>query len=263
MTTIHVLILVLAVSMLATLTALGFSLAWGLRERRRRKGRPLLDRSPVREVALAEIDPVFTAGPLGYGLETEVALIGDTGTTATTSDTEAWILCVLARSARRIFEFGTCSGRTAYLLARNAPHDAEIITLTLSPDTVGSYQAADEDPDSERWALIAAGESGHTCFLYEGTPEAARIRQLFGDSKAFDESPYAGQCDLIFIDGSHAESYVRSDSEKAFRMARKGGLIVWHDFSPACPGVWRFLNTLGESHPLMQAKGTRLVFARV
>lgn len=258
-----VLNLVLALALLAALAALAYAVAWGLRERRRRKGRPLFDRSPVREVAPAEIDPVFRAGPLGYGVETEVALIGDTGSTATTSDTEAWILCVLAKSARRIFEFGTCSGRTAYLLARNAPEDAEIITLTLSPDTLDSYQPTDDDPDSERWAKIAAGESVHTRFVYEDTPVAGKIRQLFGDSKTFDETPYAGTCDLIFIDGSHAESYVRSDSEKAFRMAREGGIIVWHDFSPACPGVWRFLNHLGRSRPLMQARGTRLVFARV
>jgi len=205
---------------------------------------------------------VFMPGPLGYSRETEVALIGDTGGTATTSETEAWILCVLARKARRIFEFGTCTGRTAYLLARNAPADAEVVTITLSPESVDQYDADANDSASARWAEIAAAESAYSKFYYENTDVAGRITQLIGDSKAFDEAPYAGTCDLIFIDGSHAYSYVKSDSEKALRMVRPGGYVVWHDFSPSCPGVWRYLNELGRDNSLIHLRGTRLVVLR-
>ncbi len=211
--------IVAAIAFGATLWAVKF----GLRERTRRKGRPFPDRSTVPQGRPQDIDPVFMPGPLGYSRETEVALIGDTGGTATTSETEAWILCVLARKARRIFEFGTCTGRTAYLLARNAPADAEVVTITLSPESVDQYDADANDSASARWAEIAAAESAYSKFYYENTDVAGRITQLIGDSKAFDEAPYAGTCDLIFIDGSHAYSYVKSDSEKALRMVRPGG----------------------------------------
>lgn len=250
----------------AVAVALSAVAAWAvkfaLKERTRRKGRPWPDRSPVLLGSPQDIDPVFTPGPLGYGRETEVALIGDTGGTATTSETEAWILCVLARRSKRIFEFGTCTGRTAYLLARNAPADAEVITITLSPESVGQYAPDDTDTGSARWAEIAARESVYADFYYERTDVAPKVRQLIGDSKAFDEALYEGSCDLIFVDGSHAYSYVKSDSEKALRMARPGGIVVWHDFSPACPGVWRYLNEIGRTRELIHIRGTRLAVTK-
>ncbi|MQA64912.1 MAG: hypothetical protein GEU76_03275 [Alphaproteobacteria bacterium] len=172
------------------------------------------------------------------------------------------MLGVLAKRARRIFEFGTCTGRTAYLLGRNAPHNAEIITLTLSPETAAQYQADEADPDSARWERIAKRESAHLQFLYEGTDAAEKILQIFGDSKEFDAREIAGTCDLVFIDGSHAYSYVASDSDKAFAMVAPGGFIAWHDFSPACPGVWRCLNEIATNHRLFHIKGTRLVLYR-
>ena len=41
-----------------------------------------------------------------------------------TSDLEAWILCMMSKISKNIFEFGTCSGKTTYLLALNSPKDA-------------------------------------------------------------------------------------------------------------------------------------------
>lgn len=251
--------LVAALSLAIALWALKF----GLKERRRRKGRPLIDRSPIPLVPLEAVDPVFRPGQLGYSRDTEVALIGDSGAIATTSETEAWILCTLAKRAKRIFEFGTATGRTAYLLARNAPPDAEVITLTLSPETLDQYIPGWEDDDEEkRWEKVALNESSYGAFFYEGTEVADKITQLIGDSKIFDDAPYGKSCDLIFVDGSHAYSYVASDSEKAMRMIRPGGLIVWHDFSPPVPGVWRYLNELGARRKLQHIRNTRLVVGR-
>jgi hypothetical protein len=88
---------------------------------------------PLPTVTLAEIAPVFTPGPFGPALATEVACIGH-GPVAVpggTSDAEAWILSVLAKQARCGFEFGTCTGRTSCLWARNAPPDARSVTLAL------------------------------------------------------------------------------------------------------------------------------------
>lgn len=245
---------------LALAAAAIFALRYGLRERRRRKGRPFFDSHPVKPLALEKLDPIFTVTEHGPSLESEVLLVGDVGSYASTSTTEAWILGALAKRASCIFEFGTCTGRTTYIFARNSPEDARIGTITLGPDDVETYKAGAEDP--EGWTKEAIAESQYTDFLYTDTPVASKVTQIFGDSKAFDETPWLGACDLIFVDGAHAYSYVKSDTEKALRMIRPGGVIVWHDFSPACPGVWKYLGELAATHPLGHIAGTRLAVMR-
>jgi predicted O-methyltransferase YrrM len=179
-----------------------------------------------------------------------------------TSDAEAWILAVLAKNAKCLFEFGTCTGRTAYLWARNSPPEARVITLTLAPDALNEYRhdAADDPSDT----ASALSESAYTRFYYSGTPEAAKIDQLFGDSKMLDISRWEGECDLVFVDGSHAYSYVKSDSQKALTLVRPGGLVLWHDYAGEehSPGVYRALNELREQLPLVRIPETMLVAYR-
>lgn len=210
------------------------------------------------------MDPIFKPGPFGPGLETEVHFLGrgPIHVQGSTSDAEAWILSVLAKRARCLFEFGTCTGRTAYLWARNSPVDARVITLTLAPDALNEYrQDAADDPGDTASAL---SESAYTSFYYSGTPDAAKVEQLFGDSKDLDLSRWAGQCDLVFVDGSHAYSYVKSDSEKALTLVRPGGLVLWHDYAGEehSPGVYRALNELREQLPLVRIVETMLVVYR-
>ncbi|HUF13204.1 MAG TPA: class I SAM-dependent methyltransferase, partial [Longimicrobiales bacterium] len=180
-----------------------------------------------------------------------------------TSDAEAWILSVLAKRSRLAFEFGTCTGKTAYLWARNMPSDGRVVTLTLPPERVSEYsRATGDDPVDVEFALA---ESRFTSFRYTGTEVEDRVAQLFADSKTFDESPYAGQCDLVFVDGSHAYSYVASDSRKALRMVRPGGLVLWHDYDGSRRhdiGVFRLLNELSRELPLVHVAGTTLVAYR-
>jgi hypothetical protein len=228
-----------------------------LRSRQRQRG--LFRRWPIPRIPLQELDPRFHPDELGPTLAAEVAFIGR-GTIRVpggTSDTEAWILAVLARDAGRMFEFGTCTGKTAYLWARNQPLGGTVTTLTLAPDATGSYQSAPGDhPLAESYARE---ESRFSRFLYTGTEAEGRIVQLYGDSKRFDAGPYAGTCDVVFVDGAHAYSYVVSDSAKALVMARPGGLVLWHDYSPEAPGVFRALNELSKRLPLAHVQGTTLV----
>lgn len=254
---------------LAVLAAFWFVVAIALaipllRQRSARKQRNLFGEWPIRRVKPEVVDPVFHPGPFGPTRDTEVAFIGrgpyvvDGGT----SDAEAWILAVLARRAKLMFEFGTCTGKTAYLWARNSPPDARVVTLTLAPDDVASYQQeASDDPSDVKFAL---SESSHTDFLYSGSAVAQKVEQLFGDSKTFDVSPWQGRCDLVFVDGSHAYSYVVSDSEKALRLVAPGGLVLWHDYGGPrhAPGVYRALNELGQRMPLVRIEGTTLVAHR-
>lgn len=219
---------------------------------------------PIRTVKLADFDPLFAGGPLGPGRETEVRFIGEgDGVPGGASDRESWILAALATRAHQLFEFGTCTGKTTHLWAVNSPAGARIHTLTLAPDHRADYQRAPGDSTlAESYALA---ESAFTAFYYTGTATAAKIEQLYGDSKAFDESPYAGRCDLIFIDGSHAYSYVESDTAKALRMVAPGGIILWHDYrgpSGETRDVYRYLNRLAQDRPLVRIDRTSLIAYR-
>lgn len=247
------------------LAVLLLAATWGwLVERARRKQRNTLSSWPVPTVKLHEFDPIFAQGERGPSLETQVTYVGGADVMhvpGATSDAEAWILAVLAKRARMMFEFGTATGRTAYLWAVNSPPDARVVTLTLSPAELAEYQRATGDARIDTKHAIE--ESRFTTFVYTGTPVESKVTQLFGDSKAFDETPYLGQCDLIFVDGSHALSYVQSDSAKALRMLRPGGIILWHDYrGPRMPGVYEGLNALRRELPLVHLWRTSLVAYR-
>ena len=252
----------LGVWAVAATVALIFLASYAIRQRQRMKGRPAFWEPPIPQIAIDQVDPIFTAGELGPDRRSEITFVGNVGRLSSTSDTESWILAAMAKRAKRQFELGTCTGRTTYLLAANAPDDAVIDTLTLGPDDISDYQFDTADPDAKKWRDIAVGESTHTQFYYEDTPVAHKVRQHFGDSKKFDETSFRNQMDLIFVDGSHAYSYVKADSEKALAMVAPGGFIFWHDYSPRCPGVFKGLNELAARVPLKHIKGTTLVYHR-
>jgi len=218
--------------------------------------------SPIPLVSLDEFHEVFAQTGPGFNPETEVSFIGG-WVRGGTSCFESWVLSVLAKQATSLFEFGTCSGKTTYLWAKNSPADARIITLTLGKNQHADYLAAREDNGLA--TLTALAESAFDSFIYSGTPVEHKITQLFGDSKRFDETPYLKQCDLIFIDGSHAYSYVKNDTEKALRMLREGGLLLWHDYryrNVETRGVRRYLDELSETLPLIRLSETCFVAYR-
>lgn len=218
--------------------------------------------SPITSIKLDEFHQLFTQNGLGPALESEVSFIGG-GVWGGTSHIETWVLSVLAKQATCMFEFGTGSARITYLWAKNSAPDARVITLTLSKNQQADYQATRED---NPWATqTALAESVLDSFLYSGTPVEHKITQLCGDSKRFDETPYLKQCDLIFIDGSHAYSYVKNDTEKALRMLKEGGLILWHDYryrNLETSGVRRYLDALSETLPLLRLQETSFVAYR-
>jgi predicted O-methyltransferase YrrM len=239
----------------------------GLFLRYRRRVQLLKGRTPawpVPTVSLAEFDELFEHDHLGPTERAAAVFIGSgDGVPGGTSDREAWILAVLARRARTMFEFGTCTGRTTYLWAVNSPADARVYTLTLPPEGLASYETA--SGDESRAVRSALRESRFSTYRYSGTPEGAKVEQLYGDSKVFDENRFRGACDLVFVDGSHAYSYVVSDTEKALRMVRPGGIVLWHDYRGrrrGTEGVFRHLNDLSRTLPLVHLRGTSLVAYR-
>ena len=254
-------VIALLALLLACIAALVIALS---RERAMRKLRTFTGRWPIRPVLPEAIDPAFTPGPFGPDRAAEVSFIGrgpyvvDGGT----SDAEAWILAVVAKRAACLFEFGTCTGKTAYLWARNAPAEAKVVSVTLAPNHVADTRT--EPGDDARDVAYASLESSHTRFLYSDTDVAHKVEQVFADSKSLDIAPWAGQCDVVFVDGSHAYSYVLSDSAKALELLKPGGLVLWHDYAGPLhsPGVYRALNELASRIPIVRIAGTSLAAYR-
>ena len=135
-----------------------------LADRAHRKQQGLFGAWPIRRIRLHELDPVFTAGAFGPTVATEVAFIGRGPMLVPggTSDAEAWILAVLAKRATRLFEFGTCTGKTAYLWGRNAPENSAIATITLAPSQQHEYVKGPNDTDED--TKFALNESAFDAF---------------------------------------------------------------------------------------------------
>ena len=182
-----------------------------------------------------------------------------------TGDVNLSELAVLASAAAatgagdEIIEIGTFDGRTTLNLAVNAPAH-RIFTLDLPPQIAPKFDLA----PGER-AYVEKPRSGRR-FL-EAPPEwadaAGRITQLLGDSATFDWSAHFGRGGLVFVDGSHAHDYVVADSDTAFRLVAKKGMVIWHDYG-VWEGVTRALEEIEASRHLglRHVRGTSLVVWR-
>jgi predicted O-methyltransferase YrrM len=168
---------------------------------------------------------------------------------ANVSEYELLVICsfVVQIGARRIFEIGTYDGRTTLAVARNMGSDGHVATLNLPPDWSGPGVPRD---DAKLASAVVSGER----FL--GSPEAARITQLWGDSAQFDFSPFRNKMDLVFIDGAHSEEYAKTDTKTALTLiGSAGGLVLWHDATRY--GVAKYLTrAVRAGLPLRIVRGT-------
>ena len=74
-----------------------------------------------------------------------------------------------------------------------------------------------------------------------------------------------GKYDLIFIDGGHTYSIVKSDSEKSFKMLKPNGIILWHDFIPgkeSAKNVVNYINEISKEKEIFHINNTSLCYYR-
>jgi hypothetical protein len=151
---------------------------------------------------------------------------------------------------QRHLEFGTWEGTgCCYCLEES---DATVWTINLlegelKPD--GSWGYSTRVPASERppaWANTQVFGDKRERIVYYQTDAlgfigrhyrdkglAGRVCQIYCDSRQWDTSNYPdGFFDTVLIDGGHTEEIVGSDTHKAVRLLRSGGIIMWHDFCP-------------------------------
>jgi len=132
--------------------------------------------------------------------------------------------------ARRAFEFGTSLGSNTLNLALNLPPDGEILTLDLD-----EYVAAQMEQHPADAPLTQIHLGARSALDFIGSPVAAKIKALTGNSTTFDFSAWKQSVDFLFIDGGHDLFTVKSDTENALAMAavEKPSCIMWHDYGNA------------------------------
>jgi predicted O-methyltransferase YrrM len=166
-------------------------------------------------------------------------------------------LGVLAQAAAasipgsEIVEIGTFDGRTTINLAMNAPRGSAVFTLDLPPDQPTQFQLA---PGERMFVEKALPGERFRKRRRPWSDKTTNIVQLLGDSATFDWSQHFGRAGLVFVDGSHAKDYARKDSETAFRLVTKGGIVIWHDY-----GVWEGVTQALEELDAEQKLGLRHV----
>ena len=154
-----------------------------------------------------------------------------------------------------IFEFGTFTGLTTALFILNCSQ-ARVITLDLPLDLAkgtDGYITSDRD-------LIRARKVAY----YLGVLELGGCyEQLYCDSFQFDPTPLEDSVDFAFIDGGHHYECVVNDTEKAARMIRATGIVMWHDYGGAGDflPLSNYLEALGRGAQLFRVPGTSLAWA--
>ena len=133
---------------------------------------------------------------------------GTSGGTNSLPELAALAAAVKCIDPQCIFEIGTYLGRISKMLLVNASPSCRLFTLDLPPDRCR------HEPGSE----------------LKGTSYISQATLLVGDSKEFDFTPWAGKCDLVWVDACHEYDYVKADSENALSMVSEGGWVLWHDY---------------------------------
>ncbi len=191
----------------------------------------------------------------------------DTRVDGNVSAFELDVIAALVKSQRPavLFEIGTFDGRTTLNMAANAPEGATVYTLDLPAEAVDATAFALE---LNEHIFVRKPRSGAR-FADAQTPY--NIVQFLGNSATFDFSAFRGRVDFMFIDGSHAYEYVRSDTLAALDVVRPGGIIIWHDYVRAgftpFPGVPRALKefhlTDSRFRHLTQIEHTSIMYLKV
>ena len=237
----------------------------------KKKIKNYLFKSKIETINLNKLDDIFINNKIDnklYGPKEDViiksfCISANNNIVGMTSDYEAWIISALSKISNNIFEFGTCSGKTTYLMALNSPQNAKITTLTLKPENLFDIKRGQFDNKKSFRNLI--NESIYEKFLFSNTPYENKINVIFENSLNFNEKNYLNFFDLIFIDGGHTYSIVKNDSEKSFKMLKQNGIILWHDFVPgkeSAKNVVKYIHNISEEKNIFHIKNTSLCYYR-
>lgn len=141
----------------------------------------------------------------------------------------------------KIFEFGTFLGSTTAIMSMNSKKNSKIYSIDLPSNLkpknasykkmkkiVNSYNMKNQSQNDKCLQEI------YKVFgpLYVKKLQKnylKKIKLIKKDSTNFDFKSFKNFFDFVFIDGGHDFKIVKQDTENAFYITKKGGLIVWHD----------------------------------
>ena len=227
----------------------------------------ILYKHKIDEIKITDVHEIFhldnisenLKGPKKDVIIKSFSISPDNKVIGMTSDYEAWILSSLSKISKNIFEFGTCSGKTTYLMGLNSSNDTNIYTITLNPNDLDGITKRDFDNKISFRNLI--NESVYNKFLFSGKEIEKKIKVIFQNSLNFEITNYKNKMDLIFIDGGHTYSVVKNDSEKSFQMLNDKGIILWHDYVPgkrSAKDVVKYINEISKTKKIYKIKNTSL-----
>ena len=109
----------------------------------KKKIKKFINKKIIKTVNIEKINPIFKPRIISDNSKfpskehvTKMVLVHDEeyNVKGLISDYETWILAIISKISLNIFEFGTCSGKTSYIMALNSPDNAKIKTITLNED---------------------------------------------------------------------------------------------------------------------------------
>ena len=167
-------------------------------------------------------------------------------------------ICLIVKwlQPRRILEIGTYNGLTTLQMALNAPPDCVTYTLDLAPEQAALVHLSKLDD-------LVAREFRKRFNTATGSYFTGRsdlnVKQLLGNASEFDYSIIDGPLDLIFVDAAHDYLHLRIDTENAFRLLGKNGVILWHDYAQVTyPDVTRCLTEYARKYRIWRLRNTNL-----
>jgi predicted O-methyltransferase YrrM len=214
--------------------------------------------SGVDDSILPQISPDELKSELGVPPQTEIA--PNTFTASFASQEERSVLASISKVSNNMLEIGTGKGGTALLMATYSNPQATVHTIDLPSDFKAiSY----EQGDSPAHAELAVNSRTQDRYAYDKSQYATKINQIFADSKQFDETKLSGKLDFVFVDGAKTYSYIKNDTQKALKMLKPNGIIVWSNYDIKSPDVVRFVNEISQDRKVYRIKGTNLAISKV
>lgn len=146
---------------------------------------------------------------------------------------ETYLLYRLASQSQTMVEIGTYYGRTAYILGCGAKVSGGHVTTIdpYTPHVIGEMTVSPEIAPIVKAMLKDRGLSKY-------------VTPIVGDARAVAKT-WNTPIDLLFIDGSHEYKDAKAD----FNAWKKhvDGLIAFHDYADAWPGIQRLVNEIVEA----------------
>ena len=235
----------------------------------KKKIKNFIFKSKIKKINITDIHEIFNLKEISKNLKgpkkdviiKSFSITPNNNVVGMTSDQEAWIISSLSKISKNIFEFGTCSGKTTYLMGLNSNADTKITSVTLNKNNVSDVLKKKEDNEVSFRNII--NESIYSKFLFSGEEVENKIKVIFQNSLEFNHQEYIGKMDLIFIDGGHTYSVVKNDSEKSFDMLSKNGIILWHDYVPgkqSAKDVVKYIHEISKNKKIFSINGTTLAY---